>query len=235
MDTANRAITSVDHLETMLASGELSREDYDTLRDAMEAAPARTAQPESVAPSRAVLRKSWDRRQLGGVCAGLAEWMGIEPVIIRVAFVVGAILAAGAAILLYLVLYAVLPWKESEESHVIRFPVRFAAWTFGLWLVMLGTLYVAHRQSVQVYTQFGGELPVPTRILLEFFRFIPLPMLAFQAFVLFLLVNAYGLANPWGFMRKVLGCAIIGGELFAILFVLLGAFLPLQQLATTLR
>lgn len=45
-----------------------------------------------------------DRRnaKISGVCAGIANWAGIDPMIVRVAFVAGTVLGFGSLILVYL-------------------------------------------------------------------------------------------------------------------------------------
>ena len=47
-------------------------------------------------------------RKIAGVCGGLGEWLEIDPVFIRVAFVVLA-LACGLGILVYILLWLLLP------------------------------------------------------------------------------------------------------------------------------
>lgn len=54
---------------------------------------------------------------LAGVCGGLAEYLALDPMLIRVFFVVFA-LANGTGILLYLLLWIVLPSQESEQSSL---------------------------------------------------------------------------------------------------------------------
>jgi phage shock protein PspC (stress-responsive transcriptional regulator) len=53
---------------------------------------------------------------LGGVCAGLSEYLGIDPIFIRVFFVLWAV-TGGGAVLVYLILWAVIP-AEGETSIV---------------------------------------------------------------------------------------------------------------------
>jgi len=53
------------------------------------------------------LRRSTDR-QVAGVCAGLAEYFGIDPTIMRLAFVALAVMG-GHGILVYGVLWLVMP------------------------------------------------------------------------------------------------------------------------------
>lgn len=65
----------------------------------------------TVSRSRGRLTRSRSDRMIGGVCAGLARYFEVDPVIVRVLFVVMA-LAQGAGILLYLVLLIVIPEED---------------------------------------------------------------------------------------------------------------------------
>ena len=58
---------------------------------------------------RKLTRSETDKR-LAGVCGGLAEYFGIDPTLVRIAFVLLAIMGPG--ILLYGVLWIVLPRGE---------------------------------------------------------------------------------------------------------------------------
>ena len=59
-------------------------------------------------PSRPQLRRSGTDRMAGGVCGGLAEYSGIDPLLWRVGFV-GLTVAGGAGILIYLLLWVLMP------------------------------------------------------------------------------------------------------------------------------
>ena len=50
------------------------------------------------------LYRDTDDQKLGGVCSGLARYFDLDPLLVRVAFVV-AILLSGASILAYLLLW----------------------------------------------------------------------------------------------------------------------------------
>jgi phage shock protein C len=54
------------------------------------------------------LNRSQTDRRIGGVCGGIAEYFDIDPTLIRIAFVAAALLS-GVGILLYIVLWMVLP------------------------------------------------------------------------------------------------------------------------------
>ncbi len=59
------------------------------------------------------LRRSSTNRMIAGVCGGLAEWMGWDPTIVRILYVLVSIFSvAFPGILVYLVLWFVMP-KES--------------------------------------------------------------------------------------------------------------------------
>ena len=56
------------------------------------------------------LRRSRSNRILGGVCGGLAEWLGWDPTVVRILCVGGSILSvAFPGILIYLVLWVIMP------------------------------------------------------------------------------------------------------------------------------
>jgi phage shock protein PspC (stress-responsive transcriptional regulator) len=61
------------------------------------------------------LRRVPEGSVIAGVCTGLGRSLGIDPVILRVAFVLLA-LASGVGILLYLILAAVMPKERPGEE-----------------------------------------------------------------------------------------------------------------------
>ena len=66
--------------------------------------------PESARP----LRRSRSNRQLAGVVGGLAEYFGVDPTLLRVAYVVISIVSAAfPGILVYLLLWLLVP--EADE------------------------------------------------------------------------------------------------------------------------
>ena len=48
-------------------------------------------------------------RMLGGVCGGLGSYFGIDPTIVRLIFVISAILTGGLVLLLYVLIWAIVP------------------------------------------------------------------------------------------------------------------------------
>jgi|SRR5579872_1329214 len=80
----------------------------------------------SVPRPHAELRRSRSGRIIGGVCAGLAKYFDVDPVIVRLLFVVMA-LAQGAGVLLYLVLLVVVPEEGAEAPAPVSPPVSSGA------------------------------------------------------------------------------------------------------------
>lgn len=56
----------------------------------------------AVAPVRQGFTLDRQNAKLAGVCAGIANYFGIDPMIVRVAFAAGTILGLGSLILVYL-------------------------------------------------------------------------------------------------------------------------------------
>lgn len=61
------------------------------------------------------LERSRDEKIIAGVCGGLAEYFEIDPVIVRVLFVVGTLMGF-AGVLLYIVLWVVMPLETPPPS-----------------------------------------------------------------------------------------------------------------------
>lgn len=60
------------------------------------------------------LYRSKTDRMVGGVCGGLGKYLGIDPVIVRLFFVVLAF-ANGVGVLIYLVLWVIVPYEGQSD------------------------------------------------------------------------------------------------------------------------
>jgi phage shock protein PspC (stress-responsive transcriptional regulator) len=72
--------------------------------------------------SKARLTRSSTDKIIAGVCGGLAEYLEIDPVLVRLAFLV-LFLASGIGFPIYLILWIVMPLEDSEavaDSDVIQ-------------------------------------------------------------------------------------------------------------------
>lgn len=59
--------------------------------------------------SRKRLVRNTDNKVMGGVCAGVADYLGLDPTLVRVLTVVGAVLGLGSVVVAYVVAWAVMP------------------------------------------------------------------------------------------------------------------------------
>lgn len=55
------------------------------------------------------LVRTTDDKWIGGVCGGLARYLGVDPTVVRLAFVVLTVLGLGSMILVYLVAWLLMP------------------------------------------------------------------------------------------------------------------------------
>jgi phage shock protein C len=70
----------------------------------------------SSSPARRPLRRSRRHRIVAGVCGGLAEWVGWRPILVRVLFVLVGALPFLSGILVYAVLWMLIPQEEGPRS-----------------------------------------------------------------------------------------------------------------------
>jgi phage shock protein PspC (stress-responsive transcriptional regulator) len=73
------------------------------------------SQPPAAQAVRPPLRRAVDGRMLGGVCAGIADYLAVDVTIVRVAFAVFAFLG-GAGIPAYLACLLLIPVEGSDQS-----------------------------------------------------------------------------------------------------------------------
>lgn len=68
-------------------------------------------------PELSALRRSSDKRILGGICGGVAEWLGMSPLLVRLLFIgVSVLSAAFPGIVVYVVLWFVIPEESGSGS-----------------------------------------------------------------------------------------------------------------------
>ncbi len=58
-----------------------------------------------------------DHRIIGGVCAGMGAYWDIDPVIVRIIFI-ALVLAGGIGVLVYLILYIVIPEAKTTAQKI---------------------------------------------------------------------------------------------------------------------
>ena len=62
------------------------------------------------------VKRSIQDRKIGGVCGGIAEYLKVDSVLIRIAFVFCGLVKVGAALIIYVALMIFLPENEDVES-----------------------------------------------------------------------------------------------------------------------
>jgi len=71
-----------------------------------------------------VLSREWyrsrDGKKIAGVCVGLAQELGIAALPVRLAFVLLTFIAGGAGIVLYLILWGVMPYRPQHVALPAR-------------------------------------------------------------------------------------------------------------------
>ena len=60
-------------------------------------------------PTHRRLVRSRDDRMLGGVCAGVADYLGVDVTLVRVLTVIGAVFGLGSIVVAYVVAWLLMP------------------------------------------------------------------------------------------------------------------------------
>jgi phage shock protein C len=63
------------------------------------------------------LRRSTSNKMIAGVCGGIAHYFGVDPVLVRVLYVVGSIVSiAFPGILVYVLLWVIIPKEGYDDA-----------------------------------------------------------------------------------------------------------------------
>jgi phage shock protein C len=65
------------------------------------------------------LYRSTQERMFAGVCGGIAEYLDVDPTLVRLFFVALTLLSGGQGLLIYIVLMLVVP-ERPEENHKLK-------------------------------------------------------------------------------------------------------------------
>jgi len=100
-----------------------------------------TEQPRATQNPRLLRRRASDR-VIGGVAAGIADYLNVDPVLIRAAFV-GLVIFGGAGLVLYLGAWLLIPVEGQDESPLEQVLPRFGRLPTLLLLVGAGAFLFA--------------------------------------------------------------------------------------------
>lgn len=62
------------------------------------------------------LYRSRKHKILGGVCGGLADYFDVDPVIVRLSYILLIAISHGVGILVYLIAWVIIPLQEEKGS-----------------------------------------------------------------------------------------------------------------------
>ena len=81
-------------------------------------------------PRRPPPRRDDDRKVIAGVCAGVARWLGVDPLIVRIAVVILTV-ASGVGLPIYIAGWLLLPPADGSPAIAARLRARPGAWQIG--------------------------------------------------------------------------------------------------------
>jgi phage shock protein PspC (stress-responsive transcriptional regulator) len=81
-------------------------------------------------PRRPPLRRAADGKVKAGVCAGVARWLGVDPLILRIA-VIGLTVVSGVGLPIYIAGWLLLPAADGSPAIAARLRARPGAWQIG--------------------------------------------------------------------------------------------------------
>jgi phage shock protein C len=73
-------------------------------------------QPSTIHPPYRQLRRPTTDRQIAGVASGLGRYFNVDPTLIRVIFAVATVLTGGLALLVYPVMWFLMPEEPPEAA-----------------------------------------------------------------------------------------------------------------------
>ena len=106
------------------------------------------------------LRRDPRRAVLGGVCAGFARWLGIDPVITRVAMVVLTIGSGGGAVIAYLIAWALIPADTQVPAAERDRPGRRGGFRIAAGIALLVTSALLVFRQLEVWWSDAVIWPV---------------------------------------------------------------------------
>ena len=87
------------------------------------------------------LHRSSSNRVLAGVCGGLAEYFDVDPLLIRLAWVVFSIVG-GAGILAYIIAIFVIPKDDDNTNPTVSMPSSDGAKLVGFTFIAIGLIFL---------------------------------------------------------------------------------------------
>jgi phage shock protein C len=73
---------------------------------------------EGIVNSQKRLYRSTQERMLAGVCGGIADYLDVDPTLVRLVFVALALLSSGSGLVIYLILMLIVPTQPEEKRKL---------------------------------------------------------------------------------------------------------------------
>lgn len=87
------------------------------------------------------LYRSKKDRVIAGVCGGLGEYFGIDPVILRIVAVI-LVLANGIGLLAYIIAWIAVPQRKDEEEEAVEKKGEANKYLPGIIIVVVGLVFL---------------------------------------------------------------------------------------------
>lgn len=112
------------------------------------AAPTPAAEPSTRRRLHRSKRDSW----LGGVGGGLADYFDIDPTLVRIAFVVLAIVSAGTAVVAYIAAWIIIPEGDDDATEATpqRRSRNDSGIVWGIILVLIGAVFLISQLDLDI-------------------------------------------------------------------------------------
>ena len=111
------------------------------------------------------LYRSRTNRMWAGVAGGLGDYLNVDPTVIRLVFVLLGLLAFGTGLILYLILWVILPeegrvYASGSESSATSAPASATngGWIVGAALIAMGALFLL--RNFVPWFSFGALWPL---------------------------------------------------------------------------
>jgi signal transduction histidine kinase/phage shock protein PspC (stress-responsive transcriptional regulator) len=104
------------------------------------------------------LHRRLDRALIGGVCAGFADYVEVEPLVVRVAFIVLAVASGGFGLVLYPVVWALVP-AEAPSPDASPWRSRLSGWreASAIGVLVVGAIIVVRHAGLWL----GDDVVLP--------------------------------------------------------------------------
>ena len=131
------------------------------------------------------LYRSSENKVFAGVCGGIGEYIGIDPVLVRLVWVIGVFFSFGAGVLGYIIAYAIIPGRDS--SGAVR---RHYGCLYVLMIIVLAMVAISVVSAV--FGFFGASFLSGTRVLYNLWESLPFNGISLVALVFMFISGLIG-------------------------------------------